>query len=368
VADVAASAETARGVVVQSDGKVVLVGNAERNAAGADATAQDADVVAVRFTTTGALDTGFGENGVRRIDLGAGDASVRDQSWGVALAAQDQLIVFASRKAADPRTDRDRVVFRLTASGALDTTFATAGSGFYTLDADGLNLADNPRNGIVQPDGKIVFAGYTPVGTPTANNQIVLLRLNADGTPDNTFGGDGHINVAPLAAPGMTEAYGVARQSDGKYVTTGYGRAEAAPATVDLVSARFTAEGALDSTWSDNDTVFRHDVAGFDDRGRNILALPDNRIVMIGTGKPITSNEDAMVVVLTAGGVVDNSFDQDGVKFYDFGRTADEEFFGAALASDGTLVAAAGYTQAAAVDGGATEDDDATLLIFPVGN
>jgi uncharacterized delta-60 repeat protein len=216
----------------------------------------------------------------------------------------------------------------------------------------------------VQADGKIVSAGYAPAG---GENNIVLLRLNSDGTPDNSFGGDGHILETVLAAPGMTEAYGVGRQSDGKYVTTGYAREEAAPATVDLVSVRFSPEGVRDTTWGTSG-IFMYNLAGQNDRGRNMVVLPDNRVVMVGTAMPAAGLEDAMVVMLTAAGVRDNSFDQDGVKFYDFRLSSDEEFFGAALSPDGKVVAAAGYSVPVAVDGGAAANDDATLLILPVGN
>ena len=53
-------------------------------------------------------------------------------------------------------------------------------------------LSDSARNGIVDPDGKIVSFGYTSqptgVGTQTAN-RIVLARLHGGGAPPT--GGDG---------------------------------------------------------------------------------------------------------------------------------------------------------------------------------
>ncbi|MGK4003014.1 delta-60 repeat domain-containing protein [Sorangium sp. So ce1036] len=342
-------AETARGIVLQSDGKVVLAGNVEHDPS---LTQPDADLAVVRFNADGTLDTTFGTNGIAIHDLGAGEGSTGDMLWNVDRDADDRLVLFAGKKAAD-RADRDRAIVRLTASGALDTTFAT--EGVHTLDVDGLNLGDNPRNGFVQADGKIVSSGYTSVG---GRNQIVLLRLNADGTPDTTFSADGVVRLSPFPV-GMAEAYGAARQSDGKYVTTGYGRAEESGA-VDLVSFRVTATGGFDASWGVNGGVLL-DVAGDNDRGRNLLALPDDRIVMVGSATPATGNVDAMIAVFDPNGAPDTRFDPSGHRLYGFERS-DDALFGVALSPDGAWIAAAGYRS----DGNGPEDDDATLVLLPV--
>ncbi|WP_437808300.1 hypothetical protein [Sorangium sp. So ce1078] len=343
------TAETARGIVLQSDGKVVLAGNVEHDPS---ATPPDADLAVVRFNTDGTLDTTFGTSGIAIHDLGAGEGNTGDMLWSVDRDIDDQLVLFASKKA-EGRADRDRAIVRLTADGDLDTTFAT--EGVHTLDVDGLNLGDNPRNGFVQADGKIFSSGYTSVG---GRNQIVLLRLNPDGTPDTTFSSDGVVRLSPFAL-GMAEAYGAARQSDGKYVTTGYGRAEESGA-VDLVSFRVTATGGFDASWGVSGGVLL-DVAGDNDRGRNLLALPDDRVVMVGSATPATGNVNAMIAVFERNGAPDTRFDPSGHRLYSFDRS-DDSLFGVALSPDGAWIAAAGYRS----DGDGPEDDDATLVLLPV--
>ncbi|WP_437596644.1 delta-60 repeat domain-containing protein [Sorangium sp. So ce590] len=343
------TAETARGIVLQSDGKVVLAGNVEHDPS---ATPPDADLAVVRFNTDGTLDTTFGTDGIAIHDLGAGDGNTGDMLWGVDRDIDDQLVLFASKKA-EGRADRDRAIVRLTADGDLDTTFAT--EGVHTLDVDGLNLGDNPRNGLVQPDGKIFSSGYTSVG---GRNQIVLLRLNDDGTPDTTFSSDGVVRLAPFPV-GMAEAYGAALQSDGKYVTTGYGRAEES-GPVDLVSFRVTATGGFDASWGVSGG-FLLDVAGDNDRGRNLLALPDDRVVMVGSATPATGNVDAMIAVLDRNGAPDARFSPSGHRLYSFDRS-DDSLFGVAVSPNGAWIAAAGYRS----DGNGPEDDDATLVLLPV--
>jgi uncharacterized delta-60 repeat protein len=207
----------------------------------------------------------------------------------------------------------------------------------------------------VEPDGKIVSSGYTNVG---GRNHVVLLRLNADGTPDTTFSSDGAVRFSPFPL-GMAEAYGVVRQSTGKYVTTGYGRAEES-GPVDLVSFRLTPTGGIDSSWGVNGG-FVLDYAGDNDRGRDLAILPDDRVLMVGSVTPATGNVDAMVALLKPDGALDTSFDPKGYRVYSFDRPEDA-FFGAAVSPDGARVAAVGYRS----DGSGPENDDALLFVLPV--
>jgi uncharacterized delta-60 repeat protein len=324
----------------------------------------DTEFAVVRFNTDGTLDTSFGTGGITRVDLGPGITAARESLGSLARDGSDRLVLFGTRKGENDRIDLDRVVVRLTANGALDTGFAT--NGVHTLNI--ANLGDHCRGGIVQPDGKLVSAGYTSqptgVGTQSAN-RVVLQRLDEAGKPDNTFGVKSVVNSAPFVptAPattewGMAEAYAVGQQSSGKYVTTGYGRA-AASGTVDLVSFRYTATGELDTTWG-TEGIVTLDLVGDNDRGRNMVVLPDDRVFMVGSGVPAAQNIDALAVMLLPDGARDTSFHGEGYKLYDFGRP-EEAFFGAAVSPNGDRVAAAGYRA------GGGEDDDALLLLAPIG-
>jgi uncharacterized delta-60 repeat protein len=368
-ADVAAGGDARDSVADLGPGDAIAGdGGADGGASDtAPAPAPDTDFAVVRFNANGTLDTTFGTGGIARLDLGPGSGTTRDTQWGLALDGQGRAVVFGHKKA-DGRSDFDRVVVRLTATGALDPTFATMGVNTLNI----ANLGDQARNGVVDPDGKIVAAGYTAqptgVGTQTAN-RIVLLRLLDNGMPDPAFGSAGIVNAAPFvpANPettmwGMAEAYGVTRLSTGAYVTTGYGRA-AATGTVDLVAFRFGPDGKRDNTWGTAGAAVL-DVAGDNDRGRNLIALPGDRVLMVGSATPTAMAIDAMAVIYQANGTLDPAFDTDGYKLYDFGRP-DEAFFGVALAPGGNLALATGYRAGAA--GGMMEDDDSVLMLLPVG-
>ncbi|HLV68895.1 MAG TPA: delta-60 repeat domain-containing protein, partial [Polyangiaceae bacterium] len=91
--------ETARAVAVQSDGKIVIAGHAEHDP---DAEYPDADLVVARFDADGTLDETFGEDGVAIVDLGPGAENVNDLLWNVDVDDDDRIVLFASKKAADP--------------------------------------------------------------------------------------------------------------------------------------------------------------------------------------------------------------------------------------------------------------------------
>ncbi len=345
--------------------------------AGADAVdsgtppvARDLDIALVRLNTDGALDSTFGDGGIATVDFGTATGGARDTVYGFDKDSAGRLVLFGSTKAAT-RSDSDRFVARFTASGALDSTFATAG--VFRLDLAQVN--DNARHGFVQADGKIMASGYTALptgvvqsdgGIQTANH-IVLLRLNADGQADSTFGDAGVVATAqfvPLLPAttlwGMAEAYAAVRQSSGKYVTAGYGRV-AASGTVDQVGFRYTNAGEVDLSWGTNGAYVLNLLDG-DDRARHAAALADDRVAMVGSAVTADKNIDALVSMVATQGALDLGFNTTGYKTWSFGR-ADEAFWGTAVGPGGMTLAAAGYRVGTA---NTTENDDGILLLLPI--
>jgi uncharacterized delta-60 repeat protein len=359
------SIEEARDVVVQSDGKIVVVGRAEDPTATAPTLTTPSDLVFFRLTTTGQLDTTFGTQGKTVVSLGD---TPDDQVWSLDIDAQNRVYAFGSGQTSDTsRTDADRYVVRLTDAGIVDTTFGTAGKATFDVPQGSLTgtapvtlkLNDNQRHGYVLPNGTVLSSGYTNVA---GRNQVVLARFTSAGVLDSTFSGDGIVRLAPFPA-GMAEAYGAAVQTDGKVVTTGYGRIDLDSTTrddVDLVSFRVSAAGDFDSTWGVAGS-YVYDIATEEDRGRYVFALPDDRIMMVGAGRATAANKDAMLLLLDKNGAAVSNFSPTKHKLYDFGGESDE-FYAAALSGDRKFIAAIGYATGAPLTNG-----NATLVVLPVG-
>src|SRR5262249_32374064 len=125
----------------------------------------------------------------------------------VALQADGKIVVAG--------TNGGFLLLRYNADGSLDTSFD--GDGIATTTAGGAQVAYGVA---VQADGKIVAAGsgFTLNGT-TAFQPFAVARLNADGSPDAAFDGDG---VATTDfGPDFDAAHAVAVQADGKIVAAG---------------------------------------------------------------------------------------------------------------------------------------------------
>ncbi|MCC3160777.1 T9SS type A sorting domain-containing protein [Hymenobacter sp. 15J16-1T3B] len=151
-----------RCLAVQPDGKI-LVGGSMVNYNG------QAIGGLVRLNTDGTLDPSFSAGTGIQVAAGVGVVET-------ILVQADGHIVIGGTFSSYNGTAVNNMV-RLTASGALDTSFGI-GTG-----PGGLTSA--VRSVVQQPDGKLLVGGTftTFNGQPTGN----VLRLNLDGTQDNTF-------------------------------------------------------------------------------------------------------------------------------------------------------------------------------------
>jgi uncharacterized delta-60 repeat protein len=170
----------------QANGRILVAG---RSSAGG--------AVVARLRATGMLDPDFGGDG--RVTLpGGGSASA-------VLVQPDRKIVVAGNASGSATM----TVTRLMPNGSLDTTFD--GDGTATIDFG--SLADLAGGAVLQPDGKIVVAGYSQ-----ADEDVAVARLNANGSPDATFGAAGKATVDFGVA---TFGNAVARQPNGRIVVAG---------------------------------------------------------------------------------------------------------------------------------------------------
>ena len=349
--------EVARGIVVQPSGKIVVAATIEHVAAGADP--RDRDLALARFNADGSRDTTFGADGVVTLDLSAGEVVgtgyVADAAWGLSEYPDGRLVVTGAQRRAGG-TDSDFAVLRLSADGARDASFGT--NGLATVDIN--NRSANPRTATILADGSIVTSGYMDDGGVV---KPVLFKLTAAGALDANFGTAGVF--APTVLAVATEAYGAVLQGT-SFVTAGYGR-NAAAESLDWLSLRVSSTGALDTTWG-TAGVARLDLAMFNDNARSLVALPDDRILLLGGGRPTEANVDGMLAVLTAGGQPDTTFGPRGIRTYDFGGASDF-FWGAALNPARTHVALVGVrgVAAPAADAGVSAaNDDAVVFLLPL--
>ena len=102
---------------------------------------------------------------------------------------------------------------RYTSSGTLDTSFGTGG--LVTTDFGGNNDVANAIT--IQPDGKIVLAGYSQ--NSSGNDSFALARYNVNGSLDTSFGTGGLVTSS--FGDGHDQATGVAIDAAGGIIVSG---------------------------------------------------------------------------------------------------------------------------------------------------
>ncbi|MEO8587770.1 MAG: T9SS type A sorting domain-containing protein [Flavobacteriales bacterium] len=245
----------------------------------------------VRYNTDGTLDASFGTNGKVTTLVGGGPS----QSRAIAVQADGKILMTGWSYAGGP----DSVgVVRYNANGTVDAGFGVGGvvsvGGTGNMDAYAI---------AVQPDGKIVVAGDS--GFVSAARTFVL-RLNADGTPDASFG-NGGLTTASMGT-GASEGFSLALQSDGKIITCGRSNSTG---NYDLILFRFNADGTLDNTFDGDGKVSTALTAG-NDAGRAVAVQPDGKILAAGSRDELGTFGIALVRYL-ANGTPDNTFGTNGV-------------------------------------------------------
>ena len=179
------------------------------------------------------------------------------------------------------------------APGGPDPTF---GPGGHVIVDDG--ATDGAFALAVQPDGKIVVAGYTD---KAGSVDTLVFRLNPDGSEDLGFGRQ------RLAVPGGRSDFpsAVTLQPDGKIVIAG--RTET---NEDGTLWRLLPSGAPDPTFGGGDGLVTVDNGGRDYLS-DVAVAPNGAIVTVGQSATV-NNALAAVFRLTPAGEPDKTFDNDG--------------------------------------------------------
>lgn len=279
--------------VVQADGKVLV---------SVSTPGTPSDIKVLRLNADGTLDTAFGTGG----SVVVGVASANDTPRQILLQADGKIVVAGTGNAGASSTN-DFALLRLNANGTLDTSFNGSGKLVVPVGSgpDAANAA------VLQADGKIVVAGTVGSGS-TADYGLV--RVNADGTLDSSFGNGGKQILA--VGPGGDAAYVLALQADGKLVAAGYSRSGAADTSDwDMSLVRLNADGTPDSSFGTGGKVITH-VSNLNDRIFAIQVQPDGKIVTAGTMNvqlnSVMSGQFA-ITRYNADGTLDTSFGNGGI-------------------------------------------------------
>lgn len=286
-------------VVVLGDGKI-LVGGYTRLTGNFQWTI-------ARYNADGTLDTGFGDGGI--VKTFAGQHSLVQ---GMKLQADGKIVAtgYANTGAGD-----DVATARYNTDGSLDAGFGNGGT-VTTGVSTHFTPNDRGKAVAIQSDGKIVVFVDFDAGF---RDQVALLRYNADGSLDSSFGSGGRVIGVYQYHHGASD---VAAQPDGKVVVTGYtSMSTGGPGNTYVV--RYNNDGTFDTTFGPNGNG--RVVSSFSDGNdyASALVLKDDSKILIAGVHNNGSDDDVAVRQFNADGSLDASFGSNGSFTAPIGQGAD---------------------------------------------
>jgi len=277
------SRSEANAIALDSSNKILVAGFAIES---------QTNILLARYNTNGTLDTsGFNNpNGYVTLSVGTGATAnaVGVQSTGKIIVAGTSV------NGGTPSF----TLARFTSTGTLDTTFGSSGITLTQIGA--LNILTAI---VIQSNDKIVAIG-------SVDNQITIIRYNADGSIDTGFGTAG-ILQPNVGYPGII--YDVALDSSGNIIVAG---SVIVSGIYKSLLIRCTSSGALDTTFNTTGYVIQLIVYGSE--YYSLTVQSDNKIIAAGYTIGRISNELTISRYLT-NGTLDTGYGSSGTTISDFG-------------------------------------------------
>jgi uncharacterized delta-60 repeat protein len=289
--------------------------------------------VAAALGQPGDLDTSFSGDG----KLTTSFTGSADGANAVAIQADGKIVVVGSM-------DTGFAIARYNPNGTLDTAGFGGGDGKVTIEAvaDG-NFAEALAVA-VQPDQKIVVAGFAYSTTDLGSEDFAIARLNTDGSLDTAgFGGGDGTVVTPFLPPDFdeynqdrVEAVGV-QVGDGDIVAAGTADTLDGGGERDFGVARYDSNGILDSGFGGDGLVSKN-LLGVD-FGHDLALVPPDKVLVVGSTQQSGSTAGFALAQFEPDGDPDLTFDSDGVRVRDFSGSTDS-LEGVMRQADGKILAA----------------------------
>jgi uncharacterized delta-60 repeat protein len=239
----------------------------------------------------GSLDPTFGTAGFVQMSV-AGRSS---DAFAVAVQPSDHKIVVAGiteppSPPTSPSLPEQLTVARYNPDGSLDPSF---GSGGVVISPNLTQYSSSGRGDsasavVIQPDGKILVGGESGAGTGVQDSGIVV-RYNAAGTLDTTFGNKG---VQTLQAT-LATVTGLAM--DGSEIVVG-GSAPDGGLTTGFVVDLLKSDGSYDAAFGTGGMATENVSTNSSD-ATIAVAVGNGRIYAAGTTAPVGASKNSFAVV-----------------------------------------------------------------------
>jgi len=225
-----------------------------------------------RYQTDGSTDFSFNSpNGYQRPNIIPTNI---DYANTLVLQSDGKILQGGYCKYTGSTEPRKFCVMRYNSDGSIDSGF---GSGGYVLYHIPVSKYDVANSLILQSDGKIIQGGTCTI---SGTNQFCIVRYNADGSVDATFGTSGY-EIFDIPDSSDDQASAIALQTNGKILQGGTCKISGIN---QFCIVRYNVNGSVDSTFGTNG-YFIYQVPGTTSNtlGRSIVIQSDGKILLGGT-------------------------------------------------------------------------------------
>lgn len=313
-------------IAVQEDGKILLVGTSD---IGTNDNPLDV-LTLLRYTAEGALDNSFSGDGITTFDLGGG---VRGRS--VAILPDGKILTAGTHGGS---SNQDFLMAKFNSDGTVDMTFGTNGR----VETDFASSNDITRKIHITPDGKIVLTGL--VISTAGDRDFAVAQYNADGTPDVTFNGNGRATFDIVNDDDRCNSSTL--QPDGKLLLIGK---VTVVGNTDFAILRCQANGTLDNSFGTNGTVLT-DFGTTGDYGFSVALQSNGKIIAVGITDLSSSAPMLGVVRYNTDGTLDNTFGTAGKASISVGNSIYNGSNYTVMQSDGKILITGASTESGASD------------------
>lgn len=281
-------------ILIQPDGKIISAGYSDAGVSGGGA---NWDFALVRYNANGSLDTTFGGDGKVTTDLNSYD----DTGTWVSLQSDGKIVVCGSTYISTTGDDICAVI-RYNSDGSLDSSFNM--DGIFTYVAG--NYDNYMLVNAIQPDGKILVAGYSYSGTM---HEFIVLRLDSSGYLDISFGTNG-LAYVPFGNE-FAYCFDMVVLPNGKILTLGRIFNYNGAFTSDFALAQLNSNGTIDNTFGISGKVVT-DFAGLNDWGTCLAIQSDGKIIAAGYTGDISAITNFAMIRYDSTGTIDSTFGING--------------------------------------------------------
>jgi uncharacterized delta-60 repeat protein len=253
------------------------------------------------------------------VSSGIATPAIGVDDFGNAVATQSDGLILIAGQSLDANGNNTFALSRYDANGNVDSTFGTAGKITTAIGSEAR------ANAIaVQADGKILLAGVS-------DGQFAVLRYNADGSLDTSFG----INGAVLTAIGSEAIAKSIVVAGDKILVAGTGDSNSDGLSEFALVRYNLVDGSLDTSFNGSGIV--NTLINAEAKATSVMVQSDGKILVAGSSDNGSAYEFALARY-NSNGSLDNSFSGDGITTTAVSLTASANSI--ALQNDGKIVLA----------------------------